>query len=105
MHTDYGAAAAHELKNFLDGEGRLIQFPSKFKLKIMSLFYLASKFEHGRQYSEKEVNELLIQWHSFDDWAMLRREMYNKRFIGREQDGSSYWIEECQPELVDFGLE
>ena len=93
-----------ELKNFLDDEGRLISYPSKYKLKIMSLFYLASKFEPSKDYSEQEVNELLAAWHCFDDWAMLRRELYNKRFLGRELSGAKYWLEQIPPTLADFGL-
>jgi len=94
----------NELKNFLDGEDRLISYPSKLKLKIMSLFYLASKFDGDKEYAEKEVNELLGQWHCFDDWAMLRRELYNKRFLGREKSGSKYWLERTPPALSDFGF-
>lgn len=94
-----------ELKNFLDNEGRLKSYPSKSKPKILSLFYLASKFEHKRRYSEKEVNQILKSWHTFDDWAMLRRDLYDRRFLGREQNGSGYWLEDSQPTLAAFGLD
>ncbi len=33
------------LKNFLDGENRLKAFPSKRKLKLCAVRYLAEKFE------------------------------------------------------------
>lgn len=95
----------NELKNFLDNEGRLLSYPAKQRLKILSLFYLASKFEKGRMYSEKEVNQLLKSWHTFGDWAMLRRDLYDKWFLGRESNGSAYWLEEEQPALESFGLE
>lgn len=93
------------LKNFLDGEGRLTGYPSKFKLKMMALFYLASKFEYGKRYSEKEINQILQDWHTFDDWAMLRRDLYDKRFLNRERDCSFYWLEENRPAPASFGLE
>jgi len=93
-----------ELKNFLDRDGCLIQYPVKFKPKMLSLFYLASKFENGKKYTEKEVNELLKSWHTFGDWAMLRRDLYDKRFLGREQNCSLYWLEEPQPTMSDFAL-
>lgn len=95
----------NELKNFLDKQGRLKSYPSKFRLKILSLFYLAAKFEDNKRYSEKEVNELLKTWHTFNDWCMLRRDLYDKGFFGREQNCSYYWLENKQPTLVDFGLE
>lgn len=93
-----------ELKNFLDEEGKLKAYPTKKKQKMLSLFYLASKFEKGKRYSEKEVNEILKGWHTFEDWAMLRRDLYDNWFFGREADGSVYWLEEEQPTLESFKL-
>ena len=93
------------LQNFLDDKGCLKAYPSKHRLKIAALFYLASKFEPSKRYSEAEVNDLLRNWHTFEDWAMLRRELYNKRFINRAPDGSTYWMEETQPTLASFGWE
>ena len=93
------------LTSFLDSEQRLKQYPSKQRPKLLTLFYLASKFEAGRQYSEPEVNEIICAWHTFTNWSMLRRELFNKHFLGRELDGSSYWLEATQPTLADFGLE
>ena len=84
------------LKNFLNEEGQLKAFPAKRKMKVEALFYLAEKFEAGREYTEKEVNALLNQWHTFGDPATLRRELYDYRFLGRNPDGSRYWLEEPQ---------
>jgi hypothetical protein len=95
----------NELKNFLDSDGKLIIYPAKQKHKIISLFYLASKFEKGKIYSEKEVNQLINNWHTFEDWAMLRRDLYDKWFLGRESNGTAYWLEDKQPTLASFGLE
>jgi hypothetical protein len=92
------------LKNFLDEDSVLRAFPAKFKMKIYALYYLASKFQSGRVYSEQEVNELLCQWSGFGDPAMLRRELYNKRFLNRKNDCTAYWLEDKTPELSDFGF-
>jgi len=70
----------NELKNFLVEEGKLRAYPTKKKMKILSLFYLASKFEKGKKYTEKEINEILKKWHTFEDWAMLRRDLYDHWF-------------------------
>lgn len=99
------AILSSELQNFLDSEGRLTIYPAKQRYKILSLFYLASKFQRDRTYTEKEVNQLLKQWHTFGDWAMLRRDLYDKFFLGRQADCSSYWLEAEQPTLQSFGLE
>ena len=90
-----------ELRFFLDKEGRLKQYPSRQRQKMAALCYLASKFTPDVKYTEAEVNELLRQWHTFEDWAMLRRELYDKWFLGREANGSLYWLEETTPGMTD----
>lgn len=94
-----------ELKNYLDNEQRLILYPSKRKYKILALFYLASKFEKHEYYTEKEINEILNNYHSFNDCCLLRRELYNKKFINRLGDCSKYWLEENQPKLEEFDFQ
>lgn len=88
--TDYQTA----LKDYLDDEGRLKNWPSarnRKGLQTTALDFLASKFEVGKDYTEKEVNELLNRFHTFGDPAMLRRELYQRGSLGREKDGSRYW--------------
>ena len=87
----------NSLKGFLDESGKLKQYPKKRKLKMLSLAYIAAKFEPEKEYSEEEVNSIIKSWHTFDDWALLRRDLYNNRFLGRLDDGSIYWLEEPQP--------
>lgn len=38
------------------------------------LGYLAEKFEANSIYPEKAVNALCMQWHTFNDYFILRRE-------------------------------
>lgn len=78
------------LKSFLDENGRLKQFPAKRKMKIIALFYLAEKMEENRCYTEQEINEILLQWHTFRDPATLRREMYDYQLLDRTRDGRTY---------------
>lgn len=91
-----------DLKNFLDAEGRLTAFPSKHKMKVYALAFLAEKFDNDRTYTEKEVNELLCKWHTFGDPATLRRELYNHKFIDRDLSGGSYWLEPVQPDVDEL---
>ncbi|MEL6306690.1 MAG: DUF2087 domain-containing protein [Chloroflexota bacterium] len=56
--------------------------------------YLASKFEVGKKYTEKEVNALLNQWATFEDWALLRCELFGAKYLNRMKDGSAYWVNE-----------
>lgn len=94
-----------ELKNYLDNMGRLKQYPSKKKYKILALMLMASKFEKGVIYTEKQVNEILDNAHTFNDRCLIRRELFNKGFLGRVGDCSKYWMEEKQPSLSDFEID
>ncbi len=88
-----------DIKNFLDGEGKLKQYPVKRPMKFLALEYLAGKLERDKRYTEKEINALLGQWHTFGDPATLRRDLYDYRFLDREPDGSAYWLEKEAPEF------
>ncbi|MCL1895034.1 MAG: DUF2087 domain-containing protein [Clostridiales bacterium] len=90
-----------QLKNFLDDKGRLKQYPKKMKPKMLALAYIASKFEPEKEYSEEEINTIIKSWHSFDDHALLRRDLYTHRFLGRLDDGSMYWLEGPWPRETD----
>jgi DNA-binding HxlR family transcriptional regulator len=82
-----------ELRRFLDRSGKLTTWPpARQRDKLLILEYLASFFEPGRIYSEKEVNELLLQHSAFKDAAALRRALYEFRFMSRTRDGASYWL-------------
>lgn len=90
------------LKSFLDGNGRLTAFPAKRKMKLYALMYLSEKFEKDRSYTEKEVNALLCEWHTFGDPATLRRELYNHRFIDRDSLGKEYRLEDVMPTIEEL---
>lgn len=81
-----------EIQNFLDQEGRLKQFPARRKMKLEALAYIAQKLDSNREYTEKQFNEALCEWHTFNDPATLRRELYNNRFVNRSNDGKVYTI-------------
>ena len=82
-----------QLRGFLDSEQRLKTWPAKPNKQQLALEYLASKFEASRDYSEKEVNEILNHHHTFGDPALLRRELFMKFFLNRTDDGRRYWKE------------
>ena len=88
---------AGAIRTHLDGNGRLVRYPAKRKQQIYAAFYLAEKFNTDELYTEKEVNALLEEWHVFHDPCTLRRDLCDLGFLGRERDGSRYWIEKTQP--------
>jgi hypothetical protein len=84
-----------ELQPYLDEQGRVTRWPSKrnrARVQTLVLWYLASKFSIGVAYTEREVNSLLNQHHTFQDPALLRRELYEHGLIQRKRDGSVYWL-------------
>lgn len=93
-----------KLKNFLDESGRLKSFPAKRKMKLYALLYLSGKIDSGRAYTEREIGELLGEWHLFDDPATLRRELCDYGFLLRSRDGRTYSMNEEQPTEERLGL-
>lgn len=79
------------IDGFLDEEGKIKQMPSKKEPRQAILAYLATKFADGVSYSEKEVNEIVSEWHTFNDYFLLRRELVDYKFLSRTRDGSKYW--------------
>jgi hypothetical protein len=83
------------LSDWLDADGRVKQWPSRKRhtdTQVLVLAYLASKLEPSYTYTEREISEVLRQWHTFEDWAMLRRELFERGYVRRKKDGSAYWL-------------
>ena len=80
---------------------QLTAYPVKNRKKLIMLWYLRQKLDE-RAYTEKEINALLNSWALFNDPATLRREMYNKFLLDREDDGSSYRAAADIPPLAEF---
>jgi len=77
-------------KNFVDGKLRTFKLQEKHRFIV--LCELVKKFEAGRIYKEKEVNELIKE--SFDDHTFIRRYLVMYHFLARKTDGSAYWRKE-----------
>jgi len=78
-------------KYFPDGlDGRLTTFYIKEKCKLAVLRHIATRFESGRKYTEKEVDAILKQ--VFDDHTTLRRYLIEYGFMARTPDCRSYWL-------------
>ena len=69
----------------------IIRWPKKPSVKQIVINWLSNKFNGEIKYSEKEVNEILDSHHSFNDIALLRRELISRKFLSRKDDGSEYW--------------
>lgn len=69
------------LRNFFDGK-RLKSIPAQRKQRVIVIQKLVERFEPGRKYHEREVNEILKTAH--EDFATLRRELVDYGFLVRE---------------------
>ena len=53
---------------------------------------LAVHFTPGIIYTEAQVNDILEDWHTFNDAAVLRRFLIDLGIMQRVKDGSRYWL-------------
>lgn len=70
--------------------GRLTRFPNREKRWLVILRWLATLFEPGVRYSEKEVNATLTRVH--EDYALMRRDLVEYGFMRRARGGGDYWL-------------
>jgi len=70
------------LKTFIK-HGRLVQIPAQLKKRQVILEQLVTEFEPDHSYSEREVNQILLEYH--EDVATLRREMIMNKLMSREK--------------------
>ena len=77
---------ARVLSRFLEG-GSLRSIPARKDKRRVVLDFLAGRFEPGRKYPEREVNNTLARFHP--DVAALRRYLVDEGFL--ERRAGSYW--------------
>lgn len=93
MDTQTPKKSTNRLDKYLDEQGRVTHLPGKRSISDVAVIceYLATKIETDRDYTEREINAILKEWHTFGDWATLRRELFERGHINREIDGTRYW--------------
>ncbi|MCJ8015138.1 DUF2087 domain-containing protein [Paenibacillus sp. KQZ6P-2] len=80
-------------KYFTEGlHGPLKSCPKQEKRRVVILRYMASDFEIGRTYTEKEVNQVLEA--RYADYVTMRRFLIEYGFFDRLPDGSEYWVKQ-----------
>lgn len=92
---------------YIDPEGRITMWPrrKKRKLQINILRYMLHQFEMNRVYTEREVNDILKAYHTFEDWALLRRELFELGWMTREKNGTEYQrIAQTLDEMQDYDI-
>ncbi|MCU0521394.1 MAG: DUF2087 domain-containing protein [Anaerolineae bacterium] len=62
--------------------GRLTAFPAQLKKRLVVLARIVEEFEPDRTYTEREVNQMMLEFH--EDVAQLRRDLVDYGFMTRE---------------------
>lgn len=75
---------------FLNELGLVERYPVKVSEKQVVLNYLFKFFEAGRLYTEREVNDILKAHISFEDYVMIRRDLFDFNYLKRSLDGGTY---------------
>lgn len=70
-------------------DGRLKTIPVQRKKREVILRFLAERFDAGKPYSEKDVNQILVEFH--DDVATLRRELVSGPLPLLRREKGEYW--------------
>jgi len=100
--VDY--VALQRLSHYFDANSRLIRWPRKFSHQEPCLWVLWSQLPPRKILTEQEVNELLLANHRFEDPALLRREMKERKMVTRTLDGHEYRRVERKPPAMALAL-
>ncbi|WP_410981629.1 DUF2087 domain-containing protein [Bacillus cereus] len=71
------------IRNFFEANGKLKAMPSQKKKKLVIFEYLISKLNPEQQYTEKEINAFIKQYH--EDFCTIRREFIIHGFMDRNE--------------------
>lgn len=72
------------IRNFFTSDEKLKNIPASQKKKLIVLQHLVSKLDHGRKYTEPEINAFIQNYH--EDYATIRREFIIHHFMFRENE-------------------
>ena len=79
------------MNNLINEFDKIIRWPKKRLEQNLVVEWLSKNFDSKKKYSEKEINKIIKECHTFDDIPLLRRELISKKYLARKDDGSEYW--------------
>lgn len=82
---------SNALTKHINADRIVIRWPKKRIEQDTILQYLAEKFAQNRIYSEQEVNDIIKQSIAFEDYALIRRELFERDYMNRTDDCRKYW--------------
>lgn len=85
------------LRHFNDA-GVMIRWPSKTNHQTLCLWVIWSRIPAEQRFSEREINQFIIDAHGFGDHALLRRSLVDAHMLTRTPDGRLYRRVEKKPD-------
>lgn len=90
-------ALAERAINQFDRQGRLKQWPARRNVQVLCLWALWSRLPRGQVMTERQVSDLLRDWHLFHDPAILRRDMVEMGLLSRREGMDYRRVEQAPP--------
>ncbi len=79
---------AKKIENYMDVQGKITAYPAGQEIRMQILQRIVSDLKMGQRYTEKEINQAILSKIAFSDYELLRRELYQYRYVNRERDGA-----------------
>ena len=77
-----------EMKKKYFKKERLLVIPKKKKNKQELFKYLITKFEENKEYTETEINEVILEF--YEDYSIIRRYLVDYKLLERDDYGKVY---------------
>ena len=85
------------LRHF-DNDGNMLRWPGKTSHQDLCLWVIWSRIPADQRFSERELNQFIIDAHHFGDHAILRRSLVEAGMLARTPDGRIYRRIEKRPD-------
>lgn len=86
--------SAKQIEYYFDENGKIISYPTKRNRQLRPFLYeyLIKKFDKNKVYNEIEVNNIIKNWITFDDYIIFRRELVDFGYLSRSNDCREYKV-------------
>lgn len=83
-------AQVEKAARYFDRDGILESWPSRLALQTLCQWVFWSRLPRGEVFTERQISDLIGDWHAFGDHALIRRAMIDAKMLARTPDGREY---------------
>lgn len=91
-------ARIEKVVRHFDSAGRMVRWPGRTSHQDLCLWVIWSRIPAEQRFSEREINQFIIDGHTFGDHAILRRSLVDMQMLARTPDGKLYRRIEKKPD-------